>query len=74
MELLVSAPKRAEFGGGVAEEGQRVRAEIEFLSRNFLQHFHDPKECDLIVCWENNWPDCPLEGIELKRQLADWIG
>jgi hypothetical protein len=45
---------------------QRVRIEIEFLSRNFLQHFHDPKECDLIVCWENNWPDCPLEVIALK--------
>jgi hypothetical protein len=45
---------------------QRVRIEIEFLSRNFLQHFHNPAECDLIVCWENNWPDCPLEVIALK--------
>jgi hypothetical protein len=49
---------------------QRVRVEIEFMSRNFLQHFHDPKECDLIVCWENNWPDCPLEVIELKKALG----
>ena len=45
---------------------QRVRVEIEFMSRNFLQHFHDPKECDLIVCWEHNWPDCPVEVIALK--------
>ena len=45
---------------------QRVRIEIEFLSRNFLQHFHDPKECDLILCWENNWPECPVEVIALK--------
>ena len=49
---------------------QRVRVEVEFLSRNFLQHFHDPKECDLIVCWENNWPDCPLEVIELKKAFS----
>jgi Homing endonuclease associated repeat len=48
---------------------QRVRVEVEFQSRNFLQHFHDPKECDLIVCWENNWPDCPLEVVELKKAL-----
>jgi hypothetical protein len=45
---------------------QRVRIEIEFLSRNFLQHLHDPKECDLIVCWEHNWADCPVEVIALK--------
>jgi hypothetical protein len=49
---------------------QRVRIEIEFMSRNFLQHFHDPKECDLILCWENNWPDCPVEvgGAERSTQ------
>jgi hypothetical protein len=47
-----------------------VRIEIEFLSRNFLQHFHDPKECDLIVCWENNWAECPLEVVELKKAFS----
>jgi len=36
------------------------------MSRNFLQHLHDPKECDLILCWENNWADCPVEVIALK--------
>jgi hypothetical protein len=45
---------------------QRVRVEVEFMSRNFLQHFHDPTGCDLIICWEHNWPDCPLEVIALK--------
>jgi hypothetical protein len=46
---------------------QRVKAEVEYLSRNFLAHGHDPKGCDLIICWENNWPECPLEVIELKK-------
>jgi hypothetical protein len=27
---------------------------------------HDPKGCDLIVCWEHNWPECPLEVLELR--------
>jgi hypothetical protein len=25
----------------------------------------------LIVCWINNWPDCPLEVIELSSVLRD---
>jgi hypothetical protein len=50
---------------------QRVRIEFEFQSRNFLQHFHDPKGCDLIVCWEHNWPECPLEVVELKKRLPE---
>ena len=45
---------------------QRLLIELEFQSRNFLEHGHDPRGCDLIVCWEHNWPECPLEVIELK--------
>ena len=50
-----------------------MRIEIEFHSRNFLQHFHDPKECDLIVCWEHNWAECPMEVIALKDVLPDRV-
>ncbi len=49
---------------------QLIRIELEFLSRNFLHHFHDPKQCDLIVCWEHNWPECPIEVIALKDCMA----
>jgi HNH endonuclease len=49
---------------------QRVRIEFEFESRNFMHHFHDPKECDLIVCWEHNWPECPLEVVELRGKIG----
>jgi hypothetical protein len=49
---------------------QRSRIEVEFQSRNFLQHFHDPKECDLIVCWEHNWEECPLEVVELRGAIS----
>jgi Homing endonuclease associated repeat len=45
---------------------QRVRIEFEYESRNFLSHLHAPEKCDLIVCWSHNWPDCPLEVLELK--------
>ena len=48
---------------------QRTRIELEYKSRNFLAHMHDPQKCDLIVCWEHNWPDCPLEVLELKSAV-----
>jgi Homing endonuclease associated repeat len=43
--------------------------ELEWLSRNFKEHKHDPKGCHGIICWKHNWPDCPeeLEVIELSR-------
>jgi hypothetical protein len=55
---------------------QRVRIEFEFESRNFRDHGHSASDCDVIVCWAHNWPECParLEVLELSqviRQLAD---
>lgn len=54
---------------------QEVRIELEFLARNFLAHDHDPKGCDLLVCWENDWRDgCPLEVVELKAEVKKLKG
>src|SRR5262249_34286196 len=30
---------------------QRVRVELEYGSRNFAAHGHNPDDCDVIVCW-----------------------
>ena len=48
---------------------QDVGVEFEYESRNFLRHGHDPKRCDVIVCWRHNWKECPdnIEVIELCR-------
>ncbi len=48
---------------------QRVRIEFEFRSRTFRAHGHDPDQCDVIVCWENNWHDCPIEVVELRSAV-----
>lgn len=45
---------------------QRWRIEVEYRSRNFVAHKHDPEGCELIVCWVHDWADCPLEVVELK--------
>jgi hypothetical protein len=46
---------------------QLVKIEFEIESRNFRRHRHDPKKCDLIICWKHNWPECPLEVLELSK-------
>jgi len=47
-----------------------VDIEFEFKSIDFKNHQHDPNQCDIIVCWEHNWKECPIEVIELKTTLA----
>ncbi|HET9839327.1 MAG TPA: hypothetical protein VFR84_13935 [Candidatus Angelobacter sp.] len=49
---------------------QRERIEFEYLAKNFLKHRHRLDGCDIIVCWINNWPDCPLEVIELSKIIG----
>jgi AcrR family transcriptional regulator len=58
---------------GARGEWQRVRIEFEQPARNFQRHRHDPKKCDLIVCWRNNWPECPIAVLALEpivKELA----
>ncbi|MCI0339540.1 MAG: hypothetical protein L0216_00070 [Planctomycetales bacterium] len=50
---------------------QRVRIEFEFRSRNFQEHGHAVSGCDLVVCWTHDWPECPLEVIELRKVIDD---
>ncbi|SRR6266481_304880 len=48
---------------------QRQRIEFEYESKNFERHGHDPRQCDVIVCWRHNWKECPegLEVVELEK-------
>jgi hypothetical protein len=54
------------------DQWQRLRLEFEYESRNFLAHRHDADACDMIVCWEHNWPECPenLDVLELSRMVG----
>jgi hypothetical protein len=47
----------------------KARIEFEFKATNFREHNHDVNGCDVIVCWENDWPDCPLRVVELKSEI-----
>jgi hypothetical protein len=48
---------------------KRIRIEFEYRSSSFLRHNHPVAECDVVVCWIHDWPDCPLEVIELSPAL-----
>lgn len=56
---------------GSGKRWQRVLIEFEYRSSNFIEHGHDVKKCDMIVCWEHNWPECPIEVIELRKVLEE---
>jgi hypothetical protein len=52
--------------------GEEWRVEFEFESDNFRIHNHDHRLCDMIVCWNNNYTECPLPIIALSSD--DWKG
>jgi len=48
--------------------------EYEFSSMDFKRHGHPASGCDLIVCWQHNWPDCPLEVLDLSEETKSLDG
>lgn len=52
----------------------RKYVEFEFKASKFREHIkrkdHNQIKCDYVVCWENDFPTCPIEVIELKRELV----
>lgn len=55
----------------LSKNGETWKTEFEYRASNFLTHRHDVRECDLVICWENDYPDCPLPVLELKD--SNWI-
>lgn len=47
----------------------KARIELEFRASSFREHGHNADQCDFIVCWINDWPDCPLRVIELSKEI-----
>jgi hypothetical protein len=50
---------------------QNIKVEFEYKSSNFITHGHDVSKCDMIICWENNWKDCPIPVISLKEKIKE---
>ena len=63
---------RQKVGG--REGWVRKRIEFEYESSQFRKHKHKPSECDLVICWEHDWTDCPVEVISLKDVIGSLAG
>lgn len=70
----------------IEKDGKTFRVEFEYLSSNFTAHRHDPRECDLIVCWQNDngsylptielsdplWTTKPIPDVSPEGQEAEY--
>jgi len=51
------------------DEWQERNIEVELVSGDFRQHMKDGrniKECDMIICWRDNWPE---EGADFPEHI-----
>ncbi len=61
-----------------AKGWKQVRIEFEYYASSFKSHGHNPKGCDEIICWENDWPNAPKKIAirDLRREVEPqrvWI-
>ena len=47
-------------------DGQKIFAEAEFQTSDFLRHRHDLSRCDLILVWEHDLPHMSIPVLELR--------
>lgn len=60
---------------GTREAFVKCLIEYEFASAEYRRHKHPSTGCDLVVCWQHDWAECPIEVLELKtavRSLPGW--
>jgi len=54
----------------IMEDGSEKRIEFEYKSSNFILHKHDPKGCDMIICWIDDAEKLSIPIIDLLRIKA----
>ena len=61
------------------DKWEEILIEFEFKSSDFKRHGHiesmkKGSKCDMIVCWEHDWKDCPkeIEVLELKSEYLKY--
>jgi hypothetical protein len=56
-----------------AESGELIRIEFELYGHHFVQHCHDPSECDIIICWIDDWCQWPdnLRVVQLRDVVRE---
>jgi len=47
----------------------RKYVEFEFKSSGYKSHLKSSRVCHYVVCWEHNWKECPIQVIELQKEI-----
>lgn len=71
IEAIQAAYPDAKARRKTTKGWEDIWIEFEYKSSQFKIHKHDPKECDIIVSWEHDWENCPIEVIELKKVVQE---
>ncbi|MCL5985436.1 MAG: hypothetical protein M1371_02595 [Actinobacteria bacterium] len=53
----------------VGKGWEKISIEFEYKSSQFNEHHHDVNKCNMIVCWEHDWLECPIEVTELREVI-----
>jgi len=56
------------------DKGYPITIEFEYRSSEYERHGHPKDGCNLIVCWEHDWKECPIQVIELKSLVKKLSG
>lgn len=51
------------------KSGVLYSVEFEYVASNFVKHGHDIDQCDVVICWIDDWPTCPIT----IWPMSNWI-
>ena len=54
--------------------GNVFNAEAEYYASEFVKHKHSVEECGLLICWVDDWPDCPIRKLVLSELVTCFEG
>lgn len=52
------------------KDGKHRKIEFEVLSSDFINHSHDPKACDFIICWEDDLSEEQKQRKSLPKVIS----
>lgn len=53
------------------DKWEEVELDFYFQSSELKRTITNDSEFDIVICWRHDWPDCPLEVLELKSIIKD---
>ncbi len=75
--MIEQFPQKGEFFRAKRKTGDKSKT-WESIIANFSLRSSDAvgdksiiDKCDILICWKNDWLDCPLEVLELSKTLTE---